>query len=506
MRQKTHKPLQWIKKNCRFPAQAGRLAGEPVGKYLLDDQISFLKSVLGPKGEIKKNAFFFGCRKIGKTFLLSLVLWYLVNDDNRKGFEVPIVSSVFEQGKILYRQLLSQIDTEKLDHFTIRKDYFLNERTQSKLHVVFNASTSNLGLQSSGAVFDEVGAFSDDSNLQTVMSGLSLSEDRPLILMASNPPETGDHFVLPLLRACEKDPDFLVRKHTLPVDKNWESEDSWCEVNPFLAEWKRTKGKRFANVMNNYRMLYRRALETKANEISFRRLQLGQSISASYLNFISPEKIKVVHEKDFNYKRTDLRWSAGLDLSQSRDFTALVFTGWKQGTDQLFIKPFLYLPNYNTRRTSQKKLFQQYADAGFISLQNKEVLDANEIFSDAHKFLSETGIKLEGFQIDPSLAQHYIEYFEKNFKVEKQKMTGANMTASIRELERIGNAGGVTFIGENDCLMDHFNNVLVSQKSKNYCLMNRQSVEQSIDGAVAAALSLKFVLDRPQKKYLIMTG
>ena len=244
---------------------------------------------------------------------------------------------------------------------------------------------------------------------------------------------------IPLIRACEKDPEFIVKKYALPIDKDWTAESSWIEVNPFLAEWKRTKGRRFQNVMDNYRMLFRRALETKANELSFRRLQLGQSISANYLAFIPSEKIKVC--KDFDFKRKDLRWSCGIDLSQTHDYTAVSFAGWKQQTDELFVKSFLYLPNANNRRATQKKVFNQWADAGYIKLQNKEVLDANDIFEDVAKFLAEKQIKLEGIQIDPSLASHYISYFEKNFKVGKEKMTGRAMTPAIRELERIGTAG-----------------------------------------------------------------
>ena len=502
---KTHKPLQFIAKNVVFPPQAGSLAGKAVGKYLLPFQVEFIKEILSASGEIEKSAFIYGCRKISKTFLYSAILWYLINDPKRHGYEVPIVASVYEQGKVLYSQILSQINTDETkDLFTIRKDFFLNKETESKLHVVYNASTSNLGIQSSGAVFDEIGAYKDDSNLQTIQSGMSLSEQKPLLLMASNPPETAEHFVIPLIRACEKDPEFIVKKYALPIDKDWTAEASWIEVNPFLAEWKRTKGRRFQNVMDNYRMLFRRALETKANELSFRRLQLGQSISANYLAFIPSEKIKVC--KDFDFKRKDLRWSCGIDLSQTHDYTAVSFAGWKQQTDELFVKSFLYLPNANNRRATQKKVFNQWADAGYIKLQNKEVLDANDIFEDVAKFLAEKQIKLEGIQIDPSLASHYISYFEKNFKVGKEKMTGRAMTPAIRELERIGNSGGLNLIGENPALTWMFSNVIVSQKSKNYVLMNRANVDANIDGAVSTALALKYLLDNKRKSYLIMAG
>ena len=499
---KVHKPLRWISRNVYFPPQAGSLAGEAIGPYMLDFQRDFIKEILSKEGEVLKFGFIYGMRKISKTFLYTAIVWYIVNDLRRRGIELPIVSSVYEQGKILYNQILAQVQTEELkEMYKIRKDYFLNKENNSKLHVVFNASTSNLGLQSGGGVFDEVGAFKSSENLETIQSGVVLGEGRPLLLYSSNPPETPDHFVFPMLRAAEKDPLFAVRKYAVPLDKDWQSEKVWIEYNPFLKEWKRTKGKRFQNVMDNYRMLFRRSLETKDAEMSFRRLQLGQSISSNALGYIPDEKIKSVN--NFSYKEPGVRWACGIDLSISHDFSCVSFLGWRERTDEIFLKSFLYLPNTHRRRPTQTRQFIKWADAGFISLQDKEVLDPNEIFDDVHKFLQETNIKLEGVQIDPHLASQFTEFFEKNFKVAKQKMTGHEMTKSIRLMERIGNSEGLRLIGENPAVRWQFSNVICSQKSKNYVLMNRLTDDSNIDAPVSASLGLKYLLDNPHKSPLI---
>ena len=294
----------------------------------------------------------------------------------------------------------------------------------------------------------------------------------------------------------------LLQNSLYPLDKDWTDEKNWIEYcNPFLREWKRSKGARFQNVMNNYRMLFRRACESKENELSFRRLQLGQSVSANVMSFIPIEKIKVVNK--FDYSRSDLRWGCGVDLSISHDFSAISFVGWRERTDEIFLKSFLYLPNADKRRTAQVRMFNKWADAGYISLQNKEILDPNEIFNDIHKFLQETGIKVEGFQVDPNLANSFIAFFEKNFKVAKQKMTGAEMTKSIRVLERVGNGSGLKLIGENPAVLWNFQNVLVSQKSKNFCLMDRITPRENIDSAVACSLGLKYLLDNTPKRPFI---
>ena len=498
-----HKPLDWISKNVYFPTQAGALAGKAVGPYLLDFQKDFITGVLSPTGEIKKFGLFYGCRKISKTFLFTAIVWYLMNDKRRKGFEVPITASVYEQGKILYSQFLSQINTKALKKkFKIRKDYFVNKQTDSKLHVTYNSSSSNLGLQSSGAIFDEIGAYRDSENLETIQSGLTLSEKKPLLLLASNPPQNLDHFIIPLIRACEKDQQFIVMKFALPLNEDWQSEDSWIKINPFLQEWKRTRGKRFQNVMDNYRMLYRRALETKSAELSFRRLQLGQSISANQMQYIPIEKIKVVN--DFDFKRKDVRWSCGVDLSISHDFSAVVFCAHKEVTDELFVFPFIFLPNTNHRTPLQKRQFQKWAEEDIIIVQDEEILNPNQIFNCITDFLKETKIKLEGLQIDPNLSEQFLSFFQKNFKVAMQKNTATEMTKSIRLLERIGNGGGLKLIGENSCYLWMMQNVVVSHKSKHYVLMDRITPRQNIDAPVATSLALKFLIDNPRRRPIIM--
>ena len=501
---KIHKPLEWIGKNVVFPPQAGAtLGGKPVGPRLLSFQKKFVREILSPEGDIKKSGFIYGCRKVSKSFLFTAIAFYILCS-KRKGFEIPVLASTYSQARVLFNQLLSQLNGDRGKDFLIRKDYILHKKSGNKAHVTYNSASANLGLQSSGLIADEVGAYADDSNLQTIQSGLSLSEQRPLMLFSSNPAEDDEHFVLKMFKASQKDPEFYVQKFCLPAGADWRKEASWIDTNPFLKEGKRTKWKRFRNVLLNYRMMFRRAQESQSAELAFRRLQLGESLSAHALDYIPIEKIKTA--KSFDFSRKDLRWACGVDLSQTYDFTSMSFVGWKQETDEIFCKNFLYLPTIKNRRPAQKRQFQLWANSGFIQLQNNEVLDPNPVFQDFEKFLKQTGIQLSGIQIDPSLAQHYIEFFEKRCKVGKDRMSGRSMTMSIRELERVGQSGGLNLIGGNPAVKWMFSNVVVSAKSKTYCMLDRPTPQANIDSVVSIALGLKYMLDHPYKKFLIMSG
>ena len=137
-------------------------------------------------------------------------------------------------------------------------------------------------------------------------------------------------------------------------------------------------------------------------------------------------------------------------------------------------------------------------------MQNEQVLNPNDVFDDFYGFIKQTGFSPEFLSFDPSLANHYYTHFEKSgFKTQKEKYSPRSMTQSIRELERIGNGGGLSLVGENPCVLWQYSNVLVSQKSRGYCLMDRVSVHANIDAPVATALALKPLIENPKKHMLI---
>ena len=106
---KKHQPLEWISKNFCFPDSAGReLARKPVGPYLLDFQKKIIKEIFDHEGNIKSSIFIYGCRKVSKTMLGSMAIWYLVNDSKRRGVRLPVMASVLYQSKLFWQQLVCQ--------------------------------------------------------------------------------------------------------------------------------------------------------------------------------------------------------------------------------------------------------------------------------------------------------------------------------------------------------------------------------------------------------------
>ena len=494
---KQHKPLDWISKNCRFPVFSGEhLAYKPVGPHLLPFQKKIIKQVLSPKGEIQSNLFIYGCRKISKTFLGSMILWYLIN--NKRGFQAPVMASVLPQALLVYRQLLEQAHDKKEVKFLTEK--ILQKNTGSRLDFMTNAPGQALGQESDALYADEIGVYKTDNTLLNLSTGGGLSPDKFLKLFSSNPPMSDDHFVLDFIKNCDADPEFKVHRFFLPAKVAWSDEKNWAIPNPFIREYFESGGKRFSYVMRFYRSYFNNALKSKTQENAFRRYLLGQ-YCGSDTEYIPNEKIKVCDENIF--KEKGIRWAVGLDYSVTHDFTAACLVGWDRARDRVYLKSFLYLPNTKNRRDVQKRMFQQWESSDYITIQGLDVLDGDQVADDLMSYLADNQIVPERIVFDKALAGHHIEKYKK-FKCLEVKMTAREMTTSIRELERCGQSQGLHLIGENKAVRWMFGNVMVSQKSKNYCLMNRISPRQNIDSPVAATLGLKFLVENRKKEYLIM--
>ena len=501
VKRRIHKPLAWISKNCVFPVTAGaELAGKPVGPHLLPFQKKIIKEVLNKDGSIRGNVYIYGCRKVSKSFLFSMIIWYLFNQKSRKGFRMPVMASVFYQAKLLYEQMLSQKYKRNEVRFFMEK--IKNYKTGAQVEFFANTPGSVLGQESDGVCADEIGAYKHPDTLLNLTTGGSLAPDKFLKLYAQNPPLSDDHFSLDLLKSCDNDKSFKVHRFYLPAKKDWTNEKNWAIASPFLKEYFNSKGKRFAYVMRFYRDYFNRALTSKTEENSFRRYLLGQYCGAD-TEFIPNENIKVSSREVFKDK--NIRWAVGADYSVTHDFTSVALVGWNQYENKIYTKCFLYLPNTNRRRDTQKRMFQEWERAGYLTIQKAEVLEGQEVADDVISFLVERGITPEAVVFDKALSHHHIEDFKK-YKVSLVRMNAREMTGSIRELERVGADSGLYLLGENKCLRWMFQNVMVSQKSKNYCLMNRISDRQNIDGPVSVCLAMKHLLDNPKKNFLIMSG
>ena len=496
-----HLPTEFLENNFYF--HKGIYASQKVGGRLLPFQKQILRDVFTTKGEVKKNLCLFGCRKISKTLLLSMCVFYLIT--HRQAISFPVLSLNFDRALIIRNQLQAQIKDSNIKDWVVRQNYIEYKPTGSRVEFLYTTLTSGLSLESEALLADEIGHYDPTgrSALETLEDSGLLSK-KFLKLYASNPPTDPNHFFLDRLKQYKSEPkEWSV--HSFTAGGDWEQESTWAKANPFVR--KGLKDKKFRHILNNYRERYRAAQKSRTAEVEFKKYLLGRVLNNEHLSFVPSDKIKFISEDKKIYRDKNIRWACGIDCSLSKDFTSISFVGWKKESDELFIKSKLILPSFDKRRPAQKRLFQQWADAGFIDVQNKKVLDFSSVVEFFYDFLDDSKIHLERVMFDTALSSSFQDFFKGHSTVETIKMTGRAMAESLGIFERIGFSSGIHFLEEkNEAYLWQFENVLLSKTSRNYRTMNRSQDDNNIDLPISISLGLKALSDHPQKNYLIMSG
>jgi phage terminase large subunit-like protein len=179
---------------------------------------------------------------------------------------------------------------------------------------------------------------------------------QPLLIAISTQAATdGDLFSLWLDDAANSaDPRIVSHLYTAPKDCELSDRKAWAAANPAMAQFRsQTDIEDFAAQAER--------LPAKAN--SFRWLYLNQRIEAQS-PFLSRAEWEANNASP-NVEHGDYCF-AGLDLSASRDLTALVLVFPK--ADKFHIQPHFFLPSDGLRDKSQaeKTPYDLWADEGFL--------------------------------------------------------------------------------------------------------------------------------------------
>ena len=148
--------------------------------------------------------------------------------------------------------------------------------------------------------------------------------------------------------------------YSVPLDADWNDERLWKLANPNLG---------VSVGMEFLRAQHRKALESPAAAISFRRLHLNQWLGGSSAPFIAAEAWDTCRAE---LKLEDFAGQvccAGLDLGSTRDLTALVliFPG-PDGTFSIVPRFFMPADTLKEHIQSDKKPYDIWRDQGHITL------------------------------------------------------------------------------------------------------------------------------------------
>ena len=498
---RNHQPLEFISELIFLPISGPQLAGKKVGDFILPFQKSIITDALTPSGEPKHNIYMGLARKISKSMIYSWILNYFLEE--KKGISAVGMASTFAQSNIIASLVKDQILFNKHiseGDYKITRDLICNELKCNTLYKVFSKASSNLGmLNVSLLVADEVGAMQSRENLNSIQSGMAMAQSRPLILLASNPPELPTHWSVEYLKTLRKKKNWKFHDYSASLKLDPLSTQAKIQANPFYAYYQKTQSKIFKSVVDFIDEEASDARLSSENMLNYRRMQLGQRISTKAYEWVSSHDLQTA---DLDILKDDsLVPILGFDIALSRDFCASVLCLFNDETEDVYLYPFLHLANVNDRTPIQQRQFRNWAQSEYITLQDRPAIDKSLFVADIKEFLKKYNISPEAYVWDRNLATGFHEEFTSEPVL--YKGTGFEIGHGIRWIEARAKEHKVHIIGGNPALKWMFDCAVCSPTSKGNVVLDRLSAKsESIDGCCAVVMAAKYFIEHRKQNFV----
>jgi len=298
------------------------------------------------KGTNKRRyryAFLFMGRKNGKSvFSAALQIYFLIAD----GVEDPqslLLASTREQASICLDYATGIINHSPALRKRLeaqRYKIIFKDKTKGGFSKVLASNAHKLdGYSASGAILDEVHAYSDDKLFNVIKSSI-LARENPMIFLITTAGFSLTSFCYNHMLYCQnilngdiEDDTTFAMLFTLDDKDDPADTSNWCKSNPALNE---------INHMED--------LVSEYNQSKYSITQLNNFLTKHLNVFVDQEEAWIPNEilknvvTDFNVE--DLygeKIYLGLDLSATRDLTALV--GLIKKGDQFYALPYFFMAN-----------------------------------------------------------------------------------------------------------------------------------------------------------------
>ena len=491
-------PIKWIENNLIFPPviSSELIAGHKVGDHIIPFQRKVLRQAL----ENRKDIFIGYSRQISKSSLFAWIVLYLMENHALQGVTI---GPTYGQGDVVFKAIKKQIQFSEVlsGNYKLRADYIEHKTTGSLVKKIYNSPSANLGnMAIAFVVIDELCSYSPlaKENLMTILGGLGMGGQKPLLLYATNPPVDPTHWSLDYIKTLIADKNTAYFDFSSSIKADIYDPKTWAKANPFIKYYLKTKDPVYKWTYDFYTSKALLAKESKEAELDFRRQLLGQRVATDAFKFADIERIQLADDSIYTDK--SLRWCLGIDPAWKFNFCAVSLIGFSEITETLFIKHFLFLANTEARRPSQKIQFLEWHKRGFIKLFNTATVPREPVIKEIKDFIADKGLKIEKVIVDPGQAKQWD--FEKEFsQLEYVYNSPRHMTGAIRYLEKIIHDRKCFFIGQNPCALIQYDSAIVSVKSQDYCSIDKASEWASVDSVIASALATKHLSETKKKNY-----
>ena len=329
----------------------GEFHGKPF--HLLPWQENIVRDVFGtvrddrPDVRQYTSAYIEIPKKNGKSEIgAALALNMLCNDDEWKA-EVYSCASDRQQAAIVFDVAADMVAQSpalakriKVIPSTKRMVY---APTGSIYQVLSSEVATKHGLNVSGCIFDELHTQPTRKLYDVMTQGSGDARKQPLWFFLTTAGTDRNSIcwevhqkALDLIEGRKHDPRFYPVVYGLPDDEDWEDEANWYKANPSLGH---------TIDIEKVRDAYRKALESPADENTFRQLRLNQWVKQSvrWMPMAKWDECGAAFDTSILDGRPCY---AGLDLASTSDLTTivLVFPPLEE-EEPYYVLPFFWLPD-----------------------------------------------------------------------------------------------------------------------------------------------------------------
>lgn len=448
-----------------------------------------------------REAFIFVPRKNGKTVFTAGIALYLLFCDGEPGAEIYAAAADTDQAAILFSTAKEMVLREPVLQEAA-------EPYQRSIHVPSSSSFMKVisadartkhGFNAHAAIIDELHA-QPDAELVDVLDTSMGSRLQPLLIFLSTADlERPGSICNEKQDYAEKVRDGIIDDpHLLPViykaapEDDWTAPETWRRANPNLG---------ISVSVEYFQRHCKRAQELPRYENTFKRLFLnirtGQATRwlpmdiwrrSSGEELLAPAEGEFTREAFLEYLRGRPCY-AGLDLSSTRDITALVLAFPLEG-GAIAAAAWFWVPEEQAeaRERRDKVPYITWARQGWIELTPGNVTDFDRV-------LARIGELRERYQIrEMAIDRWQGEYLGQKLEAEGLDVYAhgqgyASMSFPAKELEKVL-LGGKLYHGGNPVLTWMASNVATEEDAAGNIKPSKKRSGEKIDGIVALVMAL----------------
>lgn len=364
------KVVQFIEGFCLTPE--GKHVGQPM--KLLGFQKRFIKDIYDNKHGTSR-AILSVARKNGKTALIAAIcLAHIVGPEAQQNSQIISGARSRDQAALIFKL------AEKMVRLSPQLSEYVRIVPSSKMlvglpmNVEYKAISADAGtahgLSPILAILDEAGQVRgpQDAFIEAIETAQGAHEQPLLIAISTQAPTDNDLFNTWIDDAQNaKDPRTVC--HVYAAEEGCEISDkkAWKAANPALGQFRSLKD------MEDFA---KTAERLPAKENSFRWLYLNQRVEGTSL-FLAKSEWEA--NAEMPSVMPQMTCYAGLDLSASRDLTALALVFPEN--EQYHVKMHFFLPSEGIvdRSKSERVPYNLWAEAGFLTLIDGPVINPSYV-------------------------------------------------------------------------------------------------------------------------------